>query len=95
MSLLSQSEYTKKNTDQFVEQVRMKQVPDGYKMMMFDVNSLFTNVPLAKTTSIDNQYKRNQYRHNSLQKTNKYQYLIKLELTCTSYMEETHLENNA
>ena len=30
----------------------MKQVPDGYKMVSFDVNSLFTNVPLAKTIEI-------------------------------------------
>ena len=30
----------------------MKQVPDGYKMVPFDVKSLFTNVPLEKTIEI-------------------------------------------
>ena len=52
LSPLSQSEYTIKNTKQFIEQIRMKQVPDGYKMVSFDVKSLFTNVPLEKTIEI-------------------------------------------
>ena len=30
----------------------MKQVPDGYKMVSFDVKSLFTNVNLGKTIEI-------------------------------------------
>ena len=30
----------------------MKQVPDGYKMVSFDIKSLFTNVPLEKTIKI-------------------------------------------
>ena len=30
----------------------MKQVPEGYKMMSFDVNLLFTNVPFEKTIEI-------------------------------------------
>ena len=33
LSPLSQSEYTIKNTKQFIEQIRMKQLPDGYKMV--------------------------------------------------------------
>ena len=49
---LSQSEYTIKNTKQFIEQIRMKQVPDDYKIVSFDVKSLFTNVPLEKTIEI-------------------------------------------
>ena len=48
LSSLSQSEYTIKYTKQFVEQIRMKQVPDGYKMVSFDVKSLFTKAPLEK-----------------------------------------------
>ena len=52
LSPLSQSEYTIKNTKQFIEQIRIKQVPDGYKMVSFDVKSLFTNVPLEKTIEI-------------------------------------------
>ena len=30
----------------------MKQVPDGYKMMSFDVKSLFINVPFEKSIEI-------------------------------------------
>ena len=30
----------------------MKHVPDGYKMVSFDVKSLFTYVPLEKTVDI-------------------------------------------
>ena len=30
----------------------MKQVPDGYKMVPFEVKLLFTNAPLEKTTEI-------------------------------------------
>ena len=52
LSPLSQSEYTIKNTKQFIEQIRMKQVPDDYKIVSFDVKSLFTNVPLEKTIEI-------------------------------------------
>ena len=52
LSLLSQSEYTIKNKKQFIEQIHMKQVPDGYKMVSFDVKSLFANVSLEKTIEI-------------------------------------------
>ena len=52
LSPLSQSKYTIKNTKQFIEQIHMKQVPDGYKMVSFDVKSLFTNVLLEKTIEI-------------------------------------------
>ena len=49
---LSQSEYTIKNTKQFIEQIRMKQVPDGYRMVSYDVKSLFTSVPLEKLSKL-------------------------------------------
>ena len=49
---LHQTEYTIKNTKQFIEQIRMKQVPDGYKMVSFDIKSLFSNVTLGKTIEI-------------------------------------------
>ena len=52
LSPLSQSKYIITNTKQFIEQIRMKKVPDGYKMVSFDVKSLFTTVPLEKTSEI-------------------------------------------
>ena len=52
LSPLSQSKYIITNTKQFIEQIRMKKVPDGYKMVSFDVKLLFTTVPLEKTSEI-------------------------------------------
>ena len=47
LSPLSQSEYTVKNTKQFVQDLKRLHVPgDNYKLVSFDVSSLFTNVPL-------------------------------------------------
>ena len=47
LSSLNQSEYIIKNTkQQFVKQICIKQVPDGYKMVSFDVKPLFTNASL-------------------------------------------------
>ena len=52
MSLLGTSEYTISNTKRFVKQIRKRKVPLGYKMVSFDVTSLFTNVPLDKNIEI-------------------------------------------
>ena len=46
LSPLSQSEYTIKNTKQFVKQICTKQVSDFYNLVSFDIKSLFTNVTL-------------------------------------------------
>ena len=47
LSSLNQSEYIIKNAkQQFVKQIRIKQVPDGYKIVSFDVKPLFTNASL-------------------------------------------------
>ena len=41
------------STKNFLEQIRMKQVPDGYKMVSFGTKPLFTNVPLGKAIEIN------------------------------------------
>ena len=47
MSTLSQSEYIVQNTKQFVQDFKRLHVPkDNYKLVSFDVSSLFINVPL-------------------------------------------------
>ena len=48
LSPLSQLEYTTQNTKQLVEEICLKQVSDGYKMVLFEIKSLVTNVPLKK-----------------------------------------------
>ena len=42
---LGKSKYTITNTKEFVKYIQKQKVPDGYKMVSFDVVSLFTNVP--------------------------------------------------
>ena len=49
LSPLSQSEYTIKNTKQFIKQTRVKEVPDGCKM---ESSAVFINVPLEKPIEI-------------------------------------------
>ena len=40
------------NTKEFVRYIQKQKVPDGYKMVSFDVVSLFMNVPLEQTIEI-------------------------------------------
>ena len=40
------------NTETFVHQVKGQRIPEGYKIVSFDVKSLFTNVPLNETIDI-------------------------------------------
>ena len=42
---LGKSKYTITNTKEFVKYIQKQKVRDGYKMVSFDVVSLFTNVP--------------------------------------------------
>ena len=49
---LSKSKYTIDNTKHSMEKFEQETVPDGYKMVSFDVKSLFTNVSLEKPINI-------------------------------------------
>ena len=49
---LSQSELTINNTKEFIKYIQKQKVLDGYKMVSFDVASLFTNVPIGETIEI-------------------------------------------
>ena len=49
---LGKSIYTITNTKEFVKYIQKQKVPDGYKMVSFDVVSLFANVPLEQTIEI-------------------------------------------
>ena len=49
---LCKSEFTINITKEFVKYIQKQKVPDGYKMMSFDVAALFTNVPLEETIEI-------------------------------------------
>ena len=46
---LSKSDYNILNTEDLKRRLREEKIPAGYKMISFDMKSLFTNVPLDET----------------------------------------------
>ena len=52
LALLRESEYTVKNTKNFVDNIKKENIQKDYKMVSFDVKSLFMNVPLDRTINI-------------------------------------------
>ena len=52
MSPWANSEYTVTSTKDFIEKIKNVKVSDGHQLILFDVKSLFTNVPLQKTIDI-------------------------------------------
>ena len=52
LKLLSGSQYTIKNSKTFTKRLQKMRIPPGYKMVSFDVVSLFTNVLLDETIDI-------------------------------------------
>ena len=51
-SPLGMSDYTNINTADFINRLKKERIPRKYKMISFDVKSLFTNVPPDETVSI-------------------------------------------
>ena len=49
---LGKSDRSILNTGAFVNQVEGQRIPEGYKMISFDVKNLFTKIPLNETTDI-------------------------------------------
>ena len=49
---LGKSDYTVESTRDFIDRIKNSKAPSGYKMISFNVVSLFTNVPLQKTIDI-------------------------------------------
>ena len=49
LSPLGKSQHTVFNSKELFEKIKAEIIPIGYKMISFDVNSLFTNVPLDET----------------------------------------------
>ena len=96
LSLLSQSEYKIKNTKQFIEQIHMKQVPDGYKMVSFDIKSLFTNVPLEKTIEITSKriYERKEMNTSVSKKKMKQLLMLSTNNVHFTYDNKVYHQNN-
>ena len=52
VSPLTHSKFTVKNTKAFIQEFKNMLPPDDYKLISFDVTSLFTNIPLDYTINI-------------------------------------------
>ena len=52
MSPLSTSVYTVKSTSDFITHIKRQNIPNNFKLISFDVTSLFTNVPLDFTIDL-------------------------------------------
>ena len=49
---LGKSKHTISNTKDFITRLKTERIPKRFKMISFDVKSLFTNVPLEETIDI-------------------------------------------
>ena len=61
LSPLSLSQYTVESSNKFLNVIKQQVIPSSYKLVFFDVKSLFTNVPLDRT--IDRTLKRIYDKH--------------------------------
>ena len=52
LSPLSKSEYTIESTNEFIDKIKNLTIPQDFKLVSFDVKSLFTNVPLNFTIDV-------------------------------------------
>ena len=52
LSPLSMSEYTIKSTNDFITHIKGQNIPNSFKLISFDVTSLFTNIPLDFTIDV-------------------------------------------
>ena len=49
LSSLRQSDHNVRSTKDLIHNIKEENIPTGYKMVSFNVKSLFTNVPLDQT----------------------------------------------
>ena len=52
LSSLRQLDHNDRSTKAFIQNIKMKNMPNDYKMVLFDVKTFFTNVSLYRTNNI-------------------------------------------
>ena len=52
LSPLRQSDHNIRSAKDFIQNIKRKNIPTGYKMVSFDIKSLFSNIPLDRTINI-------------------------------------------
>ena len=90
------SEYTLSLTKQFIAQVTKPNVPENYKLILLDVTSLFTKVPVDFTIKI---ILRRIYDHSEIQTNISWAEMKELLRLCTksvhfSYNDSIYIQSN-
>ena len=52
LTALTKSQYNILNTNDFIQKIKSEKIPEWFKIISFDVKSLFTNMPLDRTIEI-------------------------------------------
>ena len=90
LSPLSTSEYTVNSTNEFLAHINRQNIPNNFKLVSFDVTSLFTNVPLDFTI---NTILKRIYDQNEINTGITKQQMKELLLLCTKNVHFTYNNN--
>ena len=84
---LTLSEYNIENSYEFVKSIKNTKIPNGYKMISFDVKNLFTNLPLDKSVKI---ILRKIYQGRMLNTSISQKEMKKLLYLCTKHVHSSY-----
>ena len=94
MSPLSTSEYTVKSINDFITHIKGQNIPNNFKLISFNVTSLFTNVKLDVTIDVilNQMYDRNEANPNILKQQIRDFLLVSTENVHFSYNEDIYTQ---
>ena len=87
LSPLRESEHSIKSTNDFIRQINKELIPAGYEMVSFDVEWLFTNVPLNRTIDL---ILRRIYDHKELETSITKSEMKEMPTLCTKNVHFTY-----
>ena len=94
LSPLSTSEYTVKSINDFITHIKGQNIPNNFKLISFNVTSLFTNVKLDVTIDVilNQMYDRNEANPNILKQQIRDFLLVSTENVHFSYNEDIYTQ---